>query len=451
MLKILIVDDERDFRNLLEIILRRKGFETDQAPDGVKAMEMMRAKAYDVVLTDLVMEPCDGLALLKHISSEHPQTETIIMTAYGSIENAVEAMRLGAFSYFIKSNDPQEILFDLDKILKIRKLHVENQILKDAYVDHDMMLESKSPIFIKALDFARRAADSNSNILILGESGVGKEVFARFIHMNSPRRDNVFMPVNCYSFSDSLIESELYGHESGAFTGSTGMRVGRFEAADQGTLFLDEVGDLPEATQIKILRNIENREITRIGSNKTIKTDFRLISATHKNIHEAIRQMKFREDLYYRLSTVIIEIPPIRERREDIPLLIDYFIRKAARDMKKEFRSMDTELQDKLHSYDYPGNVREMKNIIERLVVLSPDGILRLDDGFQASPIHRTSTDQSLKAVRQEAEKKHIQQVLSQCDDNLNDAAHILQISARQLYNKCNEYGIDKDRRTTRK
>ncbi len=448
MLNILIVDDERDFRSLLGIILKRKGYRITEAENGEEAIEILSRACFDVLITDLVMDKCDGLELLKYAGQNHPAMETIIMTAFGSIENAVEAMKLGAFSYFIKSNDPQEIVFDLEKIKKIKLLDAENRLLRDAVVDNSVMLESKSEVFRRAVDIARRAADSNSNILILGESGVGKEVFAKFIHMNSPRRNEIFMPVNCYSFSDTLIESELYGHENGAFTGSSGLRIGRFEAANHGTLFLDEIGDLPESTQIKILRNIETREITRIGSNTPIKTDFRLVAATNKDLSKSIESMDFREDLFYRLSTVIIRIPSLRERREDIPILLDYFIKKSSDELKKSFHGIENKLQNLLYTYEYPGNVREMKNIVERLVVLSPEGLLQMDEGFSINPLRLNAvedkTDQSLKAVRSKAEKDHIQAVLAACDFDYNRASEILEISSRQLYNKCHEYGIRK-------
>lgn len=448
MLKILVVDDEKDFRSLLAIILKRKGYIVEQAENGEEAKRVLGTNQYDVLITDLVMDKCDGIELLKHASVKYPVMETIIMTAFGSIENAVEAMKLGAFSYFIKSNDPQEIVFDLEKIKKIKLLDAENRLLRDAVVENSVILESRSEVFNRAVSLAKKAANSNSNILILGESGVGKEVFAKFIHMNSPRKDEIFMPVNCYSFSDSLIESELYGHEDGAFTGSTGLRIGRFEAANHGTLFLDEVGDLPESTQVKILRNIETREITRIGSNTPIKTDFRLIAATNKDLSTSISDMSFREDLYYRLSTVIIRIPSLRERREDIPLLIEHFIRKSSEDLKKSFYGIESKLQNILYTYEYPGNVREMKNIIERLVVLSPEGLLQMDEGFSINPLKPSSGaaehSQSLRAIRSDAECKHIQAVLSACDFDYNKASEILEISSRQLYNKCKTYNIRK-------
>ncbi len=448
MLRILIVDDEKDFRSLLGIILKRKGYAVEQAENGEAAKEVLGKSQFDVLITDLVMDKCDGIELLKYASAKYPAMETIIMTAFGSIENAVEAMKLGAFSYFIKSNDPQEIVFDLEKIKKIKLLDAENRLLRDAVVENSVILESRSDVFNRAVSVAKKAADSNSNILILGESGVGKEVFAKFIHMNSPRKNEIFMPVNCYSFSDSLIESELYGHEDGAFTGSTGMRIGRFEAANNGTLFLDEVGDLPESTQVKILRNIETREITRIGSNTPIKTDFRLIAATNKDLSASIADMTFREDLYYRLSTVIIRIPSLRERREDIPILIDHFIRKSSEDLKKSFYGIESKLQNILYTYEYPGNVREMKNIIERLVVLSPEGMLQMDEGFSINPLKPESeagaVSQSLKAIRSDAERKHIRAILSACDFDYNRASDILEISSRQLYNKCKAYGIRK-------
>ena len=446
MLNILIVDDEKDFRVLLKIILKRAGYNIIEACDGIDAINVLKKENIDVVLTDLVMDKCDGITLLKHISENYSGIETIIMTAYGTIENAVEAMKLGAFSYFIKSNNPEEILFNLEKIEKFKKLHIENKYLKDAIISDGVILDSKNKAFIQAVDYAKRAADSNSNILILGESGVGKEIFAKFIHANSPRKDNVFLAVNCYSFSDSLIESELYGHENGSFTGATGTRIGRFEASDKGTLFLDEVGDLPESTQVKILRNIENREITRIGSNKTIKTDFRLISATHKDINKAIKEKKFREDLYYRLSTVVIDIPPLRERTEDIPVLIEYFTNSLSISLKKPFNGMDKNLSNFLYSYEYPGNVREMKNIIERLFVLSTDGVLKMEDGIKFSYNHSDSKNESLKSIRTKAERNHIVNILEKFNYDFNKAAEVLEISSRQLYNKCNEYDIKKDK-----
>lgn len=337
-LKLLVIDDEADFRELLKIILEKKGYIVDIAHSGEMGINMINKNEYDVVLTDMIMDGISGIKVLEHVKSLDCGIECIIITGFGSVENAVDAMKNGAFSYFIKSNNPQELIFDIEKVKKIKLLSKENSVLKKEFKKSEFILTSKSPLLKKTIKLAEKAAQTDLNVLILGESGVGKEVIARYIHMCSRRKNEIFMPVNCYSFSDSLLESELYGHEKGSFTGSNSMRVGRFEASHNGTLFLDEIGDIPLSTQIKILRNIDRKEIERIGSNKVIKTDFRLISATNKNLNEAIADKNFREDLYYRISTVIIEIPPLRKRKEDLPILIDYFLHKTQLETKKGLR-----------------------------------------------------------------------------------------------------------------
>lgn len=391
------------------------------------------------------MEGVDGLGVLSHVKAVSEETACIIITAHASVENAVEAMRHGAFSYFIKSNDPQELLFDIEKIAKFKALSDENTLLKEHLSPVDFVLTSKSHKFESILKLVRKVAQTDSNVLILGESGVGKEVVARYLHNCSQRHQEIFMPVNCYSFSESLLESELYGYEKGAFTGSIGARVGRFEAASNGTLFLDEIGDIPMATQTKILRNIENKEIERIGSNETIKTDFRLITATNKDLKDSIANRGFREDLFYRISTVIIEVPPLRDRKEDLPLLIEHFLNKAQKDLKKSVTQIEDKLMASLLQYDYPGNVRELKNIIERLVVLADDDCIRLEDIAHYnvfSDSKNVSEGLSLKAIRSQAEKDHIQVMLQDQDYDMDRTAQVLEISSRQLYNKVKEYGI---------
>lgn len=449
-LKLLLIDDETDFLDLLRMILTRKGYDVLTARNGADGLQHLQsAGGVDVVLTDLLMEGMTGLEVLSQVKSGYPGTEVLIMTAYGSIETAVEAMKQGAFSYYIKSNDPEEILMALEKIDKIRQLESRNAALNAAQSESGAMLISRSPSFKRALDHALKAAGTDVNVLILGESGVGKEVFARYIHQNSARSNEVFLPVNSYAFSDSMLESELYGHEKGAFTGSVGQRTGRFEAADKGTLFLDEIGDLPLSTQVKILRTIETREISRIGSNTVIPTDFRLLSATNRNLAEAIQDKTFREDLYYRISTLVIEIPPLRERPEDIPLLFEHFLAKAQREIKKTITQVDDELKARLFQYTFPGNVRELKNTVERLVVLSENGVLKDQGLFEKAAAagmiaQRSPVDQSLRQVRQRAERQHILAVLEHHNGDLPMVAATLDISLRQLYNKLNEYGIEK-------
>lgn len=465
-LKILVVDDEQAFRELLSIILKRRGHEVTEAASGEEAMGRIMTGAYDLVLTDLRMGGMNGLALVQAIQeipfdgSQKP--ECIVITGYGSIENAVDAIKNGAFSYFVKSNDPEELISSIDKIARIRSLDRENRLLKDEILSGDFMLKSDNRRFGDIIRAAEKVAATDANVLLLGESGVGKEVIAQHIHRCSARASGIFMPVNCYAFSESMIEAELYGHEKGAFTGSTGMRVGRFEAADKGTLFLDEIGEITMAIQVKLLRTIENKEIERIGSNKSIKTDFRLIAATNKDMEQAIRERQFREDLYYRINTVVFEIPPLRERKEDIPLLADYFLKKSSREMKKQVNGIADDLMRVLVQYDYPGNIRELKNIIERLLVFSDKDWITLDDLNLSRSIGRLgnmplqsadgdnqpaddvsmATDgfRSLKSFRMKMEQAYIEKVLTHTGRDMDKAARILQISTRQLYNKLNEF-----------
>ena len=444
-LKLLIVDDEKEYRTLLSIILEKEGYSTDVAENGSVAINMIEINDYDVILTDMKMEGIDGIQLLEYINKLERKIKCIIITAYASVENAVEAMKKGAFSYFIKSNDPQELIFSLCTIEYINTISEQNMLLKNEIGSYDYLLESQCPNFQKVITYAEKVAKIDANVLILGESGVGKEVFARFIHQCSNRKNEIFMPVNCHSFSDSLLEAELYGHEKGAFTGSQYMRKGRFEASNKGTLFLDEIGDMPLETQVKILRNIENKEIERIGSNKTIKVDFRLICATNKNLKNEILSSRFREDLYYRISTIIIEIPPLRRRKEDLMMLIDHFLSKARKELKKTVTSIDDKLMNILLNYDYPGNVRELKNIIERMVVIAESDNLTFNDISQYDIFSKytfSTNNKSLKEVRQSAERNHIIKVLESNDYNIDKTAEILQITTRQMYNKINEYDI---------
>lgn len=451
MMKLLLIDDDNEFSELLSLILKRKGYYVDMASSGEAGLEMLKGNTYDVVLTDMRMAGMSGIDVIKAIKSlsfpERVVPECIMITGYGSIDNAVEAIRNGAFSYFIKSKDPETLIFDLEKIRKIKALERENVKLKADHPNLEYMLSSKSPSFMKLLTSAQKVAKTEANVLLLGESGVGKEVLARFIHHSSNRQDQVFIPVNCFSFSDSMFEAELFGHEKGAFTGATDARVGRFEAAHNGTLFLDEIGDLPHNFQVKLLRSIENKEIERIGSNRSVKTDFRLISATNKNLENAVFDKTFREDLFYRLNTITLVIPPLRERKEDLPLLIDFFLRAISRDMKKNILAMDEQVKEKLVRYHYPGNVRELKNIVERLVVFSDGPTITMDD-LMSNPIlpleeidlDEDTSETALRRIRHIAEKQHIEKIMAQTHDNVELAAKLLEISTRQLYNKLGQF-----------
>lgn len=443
-MRILVVDDESGFQRVMRKILEKADFHVECVDNGKAALNLLKKKSFDLVLSDLIMDGIDGIKLLKEIKSLNKDIYVIIITGYGTIENAVEAMKLGAFSYFVKSHDPEALLLEIDKIRRMIFLEKENSLLKKQDNQIEALLKSKNPVFSEVLEIAKLAAESNSNILITGESGVGKEILAKYIHSVSPRKDNSFVAVNCHSFSDSLLESELYGHEKGAFTGSIGRRIGRFEAANKGTLFLDEIGDMSLDTQVKILRNIENKSIERIGSNMQLKIDFRLISATNKDLMKSIREGKFREDLYYRISTINIEIPPLRDRREDIPDLVDYWFKKIKDNLKKDISHIDDEVLEYLYSYDYPGNIRELRNIIERLVVLCRNSNISSNDitkvhGFDSQP---NLLNMSLKDARYAFEKEFIENALKKNRYNIKKTSEILVISKRQLFNKLSQYNL---------
>jgi len=442
--KILIVDDEQEYREVLHLILKSKGFKTDMVSGADEAMEALAKNSYQLVLSDLIMKGKSGIELLEEIKETYPEQEVIIFTGYGSVKNAVDAIRKGAFSYFIKSHDPEELLMEINKLMRVEELKQENAILKEQQSPVEFLLTTQSEALRKIIKIAEKAAGSNINILILGESGVGKEVFARYIHQCSKRAHKGFVPVNCHAFSESLLESELFGHEKGAFTGALETRQGRFEAAEDGTLFLDEIGETSLSTQVKLLRSLENKRIERLGSNRIIDVDFRLICATNRNLKEMILQGEFREDLFYRISTIAIEIPPLRKRKEDLPQLIDFFLEKSCADLKKDVARIDDDVMRFLLKYDYPGNVRELKNLIERLVVLSDGGVITKEDMPELSNIPIIEGDsgelKTLKEIRAEAEKKHIMKALDHCEDNLTQTAEKLGISRRQLFNKMTEY-----------
>jgi two-component system response regulator HydG len=452
LFKILIVDDEPEHREVLDIILSSKGYQTKTCAGGKEALEILKETHFDLVLTDFIMPEMDGMELLKQIKDSYKDVEVIVITGYGTIQNAVEAMKKGAFSYVIKGSAPEEMLDEIEKLFKVKTLGKDNQVLRKEEENEkeeensDFMLRSNSPVFQKVLSIAKKSAVANVNVLILGESGVGKEIVARYIHQCSDRKDKCFLAVNCHTLPENLLESELFGYEKGAFTGAIESRKGKFEAAHGGTLFLDEVGDISLSTQVKLLRVIETKKIERIGSNRVIDLDFRLISATNRNLVQEIRKENFREDFFYRLSTIVIEVPPLRKRREDLKMFIDFFIKKSEIEMKKKIEFIEPEVMQFLMNYDYPGNIRELRNIIERLVVLSEEGKICKNNLPEVQKIDHSFIDfdsiRPLKEIRKEFEAKYIEQVLEQCEYNLSEAAKKMDISRRQLFNKTKEYGI---------
>ena len=434
-MKILIVDDEKEYRMILKKIIEKHGYSVDVACSGEEAIKKIKNEKINLILSDLIMDKMNGIELLSKVKESDNDIEVILVTGYGSIQNAVEAMKKGAFSYFIKGDPPEELINEIKK--------VEEKFKDDT--DGEFILKTNNKKFLELLDLAKNAAKSNVNILILGESGVGKDVIANYIHNCSDRKERDFIPVNCCAFSDSLLESELFGHEKGAFTGALDKRIGRFESANNGTLFLDEIGDISLDVQVKLLRVLEKRTVERIGSNEEINVDFRLICATNKNLNNEIRKGNFREDFFYRISTIVLEIPPLRERKEDIEMLIKFFLNQCEKEFNKNIKKIDEKVMSFLMNYNYPGNLREMKNIIRRLVVLTQNGIITSKYlPNESSILIEDDYDEvrPLREIRREFEAEYIEKVLGKCKNNVSEAARRLEISRRQLSNKINEYNI---------
>lgn len=437
---ILLVDDEKEYTTILKKIIEKKGYNVETASSGKEAIEKIKKFRFNLVLSDLIMDGMDGIELLTRIKEISSNIEVILVTGYGSIQNAVEAMKKGAFSYFIKGDSPEVLI---DEIKKVEEM-VELRCAFDK--SSEFVLKTNNKEFSQAIDIAKKAAESNINILILGESGVGKDVFANYIHQYSDRKEENFVAVNCCAFSDTLLESELFGHEKGAFTGAIEKRVGRFELANNGTLFLDEIGDTSLDVQVKLLRVLENKTIQRIGSNKEIEVDFRLICATNKNLYDEIKKGTFREDFFYRISSIVIEIPPLRNRVEDKEMLINFFLNQCEMEFNKKIEYIDDDAKKFLMTYEYPGNLREMKNIIRRLVVLAENGMItsKYLPNQNISNIYEDDVDEirPLREIRREFESEYIDKVLVQCNENISEAARRLEISRRQLSNKINDFQI---------
>ncbi len=446
--RILIVDDEESQRKQLAGFLVKQGFTVVTAESGPAALSICKGRSFEIALLDLKMPQMDGVELLRELKEMNPEIQVIMMTAYGSVETAVEAMKLGAYNYVGKPINLDELKLNISKALERYHLLVENRYLKEElgekYADVRIIGESKS--IREVLSTISRVAKTRSTILIRGETGTGKELVARTIHASSERSDRPFIPVSCAALAQGILESELFGHEKGSFTGAIGRREGRFELADSGTLFLDEVGDIPLETQVKILRVIESQEFERLGGKETLKVDSRIIAATNQDLETKIKERSFREDLYYRLNVISIFIPPLRKRKEDILPLVDHFINKANQKCGRTIEGITPEVKDLILNYDWPGNVRELENVIERGVVLSRTDVIDKSDlpyfGLAASGTtgHISPAPRSLKDL----EKDHIQRVLDETDWNLNKTADILGIHRNTLRLKMREYGIER-------
>lgn len=447
--KILIVDDEFEYQKVVSMILDGAGYHTDACSNGREAVDFVRDHEVHLVITDLRMPEMDGEELIRQLTGTNPDLDIIVMTAYGSIESAVDTIKYGAKDYFVKSNDLEELMIKVERLAKLKRLEEKSNILLKNQNSENMFLQSKNEVFLKLLDLCDKTADTNINVLLLGESGVGKEVFANYIHSRGSRCKEPFVPINCQAYPEGVIESELFGHEKGAFTGAVSKRIGKFEEANFGTLFLDEICDLPLSLQGKLLRVLENKKIERIGSNKSIDLDVRLISATNKRPEDEIAGNRFREDLLYRINTLTMVIPPIRERKEDLPGLIDFFLHKIEMEQKKKIVKVEDQAMSALLSYDYPGNVRELKNIIERMVALSEEGVITAGD--LPVSLHSNTREEGmtiaqnlpLREARTAFEKQYIENALRETGGNVARCAGLLGITARQLWNKINEYQIE--------
>ncbi|MGA2959841.1 MAG: sigma-54 dependent transcriptional regulator, partial [Thermodesulfobacteriota bacterium] len=376
--KILVIDDSPEILTLFSEYLKAEGYEVDTSADGSAGIEMIEKKFYDLIVTDLKMPGVDGMKVLEFAMNRSPDSLCIILTGYGTVKNAVEAIKLGAFDYLTKPVKMDEILVTLKRALEYRNLKMENinlkNQLKKKYKFENIIGDHEG--VQKVFEIVEKVADTDSTILILGESGTGKELIAKAIHYNSYRRERPFIPVNCAAIPSELLESELFGHEKGAFTNAIRTRIGRFELASGGTVFLDEIGDMNPLLQSKLLRVLQERQFERIGGIKTIKTDIRVIAATHQDLKQAVQQKRFREDLYYRLNVIPVRIPPLRERRTDIPLLAHHFLDHFNRSKKKKIKGITDEAMESLMNYDWPGNVRELENTIERVIILMDHDII---------------------------------------------------------------------------
>jgi two-component system NtrC family response regulator len=448
MSRILLIDDDLNLSKVLSYQLQKAGDEVMVANSGQEGLQQFAAHEFDIVITDIQMPDLNGIQVLQEIRRHNRQVVVIIITAHGTIDNAIEACRLGADDYLTKPFSKEQLRFVIEKALKLRHLQQENTQLRqelvgkyrfDNMVAHSAKMEA-------VLQMAGQVAASDATVLILGESGTGKELVARAIHYNSPRKDKPLVTVNCPSIPDNLLESELFGHVKGAFTGAIKDRKGKFEIADGGTIFLDEIGDLREDVQAKLLRVLQEHEIERLGDSKTIKIDVRIIAATNKNLEAMVKEGTFREDLYYRLSVVPIHIPPLRERREEIPYLVDFFITRYGKDRRFEVTS---EAIAALQQYDWPGNVRELENVIERAVVLSTDNrisLASLPPSFHSLNRPEAAAPQSILtpgASLEEIEKQAILDALQKSGGNRSEAARMLQIPRHVLLYRLKKFGID--------
>ncbi len=442
--RILLIEDDDLMLNMLEDNLGRAGFSTTPAVDGIEGVEKFKKNDFELVILDLKLPKLDGISVLKRIKEASPETVCIIMTGYGTVETAVQAMKLGAFDYLTKPFLVEEMLLLIRNGLELQSLKKENMILKNRLGPSGSLVNiiGKSRVMENVFRLIESVAQYNTTVLVQGENGTGKELAAEAIHKLSPRKDGPLIKINCSALPEALLESELFGHEKGAFTDAIRKKIGRFELADGGTIFLDDIDDMKLSAQVKLLRVIQQREFERVGGTETIKTDVRIISATKADLRERIKEGSFREDLYYRLNVVQINLPPLRERSEDIPALAAHFLRKFNNSTKKETELEPAVLQA-MGRYYWPGNIRELENLIERLVSLAANKEIKTSELPTYFLEKNFWKESSLDSVVRKAEKEHILLSLEHSGGVKKKAAEILGISAKTLWEKSKEYGID--------
>jgi len=448
-LRIVVVDDEPAQRELIGGFLMKQGHEIFPAASGAEALAHVKDRQVDLVLSDCRMPGMSGPELLLGIKAVNPEVPLILMTAYATVETAVQAMKDGAADYLTKPLDLEELLIRLARVAEQSRLRSEVRDLQARLVERHRLegIIGESGRMQEVLALAKRVAPSDATVLIRGESGTGKELIARAIHFNSPRGSGPLVNLNCAALPEQLLESELFGHEKGAFTGAVAQRKGRFERADGGSIFLDEIGDLSPALQVKLLRVLQERQFERVGGNKTISANVRVMAATHRDLEQAMREGMFRDDLYYRLNVVTIQIPPLRERREDIPLLLEHFLRKFAEKNRRDVTGLTAAARDALLKYDYPGNVRELENIIERAVLLCRGRVIDLEDlPATVRPGQRGPSEplpKDLPGVLADIERQAIESALERTGGIQTQAAEALGISERVLRYKMKKYGLE--------
>jgi two-component system response regulator AtoC len=450
--RILLIEDEENFRHMLSVILKKRGYDVETASDGIDGLKKVDSGAFDTVLCDIRMPQMDGLEFLKEAQKVGCESTIIMMSAYGTLDTAIEAMKLGAYDYISKPFKPDEIILTLKKAEERERLRRENLFLKKE-VQKEYSFEniiSKNERMRQIFDTITKVAKYKSTILIAGDSGTGKELVAKAIHFNSDRSNHPFIPVNCGAIPENLLESELFGHTKGSFTNAVRTKKGLFEEADGGTMFLDEIGELPLQLQVKLLRVLQDGEIRRIGDSRAIQIDVRIIAATVKDLDKEVREGKFRDDLFYRLNVLPMKIPPLKERKEDIPLLVDHFIHKYSRELSKPIEGIVPEALNCLLNYSWNGNVRELENIIERAIVLTESNRIQVENlpieiqnPKEESRLSLLNDELSIKKASRYLEIDLIRKALLKTNGNHTHAAKLLEISHRALLYKIKEYGID--------